>query len=138
MGDQTTCSLCHPSAYCEGCHKVALPHDPETYIYTHGTEAVSAGDACLSCHSQTACDGCHKMPMPHSADYLQKHGQDALDRGTDVCVGCHAPSGCDTCHERHIHPGVPDSVKKKLAAQSSPAGHSAPATSTTSTTIPGS
>jgi hypothetical protein len=137
MGDQSTCSLCHPSAYCQDCHKVALPHDPETYIYTHGTEAVSAGEACLACHSQSSCEDCHKMPMPHSTDYLQLHGQDAADRGSGVCVGCHAPDGCDTCHERHIHPGVPDSVKEKLAAQSSRLRESVSTTSTTSTTNPG-
>lgn len=138
MGDQSTCSLCHPREYCQRCHKVELPHDPETYIYTHGEEAVSAGEACLSCHSQTACDGCHKMPMPHGADFLQQHGEEALDRGSDVCVGCHAPDGCETCHTRHIHPGVPDSVKEKLAAQSRRAQASVPTSPTTSTTNPGS
>lgn len=139
MGDQATCSLCHPSEYCQRCHKVLLPHDPSTYIYSHGKEAVSAGaEACVPCHEQTSCAGCHKVPMPHDADYLQQHGNQALERGTQVCVECHAPADCDTCHLRHIHPGVPDSVREKLAAQSSGAGPSDPAISTTSTTSGGS
>lgn len=138
MGDQSTCSLCHPSSYCEDCHKVSLPHDPVTYIYTHGKEASAGSESCFSCHSQTSCDDCHKVPMPHDATYLPQHGSDAKKRGADVCLGCHIADGCEACHVKHIHPGVPKSVQEKLKAQAAATGSSVPTTSTTSAASGGS
>jgi hypothetical protein len=138
MGDQSTCTLCHQGEQCKGCHDVALPHDLERFIYTHGEEAVAAGDACLACHDQAGCRDCHGMPMPHPAGYLEGHGEDGLKRGVEVCAGCHAPDGCAACHLRHIHPGVPQAVKDRLSAQPETGGPSPRVTPTTSTAAQGS
>ena len=138
MGDESTCSLCHPSSYCERCHKIGLPHDPDTYIYTHGKEAGAGSEPCFSCHIQASCDGCHKLPMPHGAEYLRQHGLDAKERGADVCMGCHVANGCNLCHSMHIHPGVPQSVQDKVNAEVAAAQSPHSTTSTTSTASGGS
>jgi hypothetical protein len=114
-GDLITCSLCHQPSFCRECHGVDLPHRTSSFIYDHGNEARDPSACTDLCHSQKTCDTCHLIPMPHAADYLPAHSKEALLHGRDVCTSCHLETGCVTCHLRHIHPGVPDSVKEKLS-----------------------
>ena len=122
LGDSATCTICHKPTECVTCHGVELPHQRDTFIYTHGTDALENEEACFACHSKAACDGCHQVPMPHPDQYLRLHGPDANAKGVEVCATCHTESGCQVCHLKHIHPGVPQKVIDKLEAQTESAG----------------
>ncbi len=117
MGDLTTCKSCHGGTFCYQCHSLNVPH-PEGYLGKHGQDVISRSDGrahCLTCHKNgTACENCHGLPMPHPAGFLQQHSKQVKKSGDAVCLRCHDKSSCDTCHDRHIHPGLLDSVKKAL------------------------
>jgi NapC/NirT cytochrome c family, N-terminal region len=114
MGDLTGCPTCHPRSSCASCHKIPLPHDPNTFPYTHGKDATANRDACLSCHEQAFCDACHQMPMPHPATFLATHVNTTDPKSTAVCLRCHVAQDCTRCHDAHVHPPLPPDVVKQL------------------------
>ena len=120
MGDESTCSLCHPSSYCEGCHKINLPHDPVNYIYTHGKEAMCGQRAVLLVsHSRPPAMTATSSPCLTSAELPPATwGRTPRSAGRTSVWAATLANGCDTCHVKHIHPGVPQSVQDKLKAQS--------------------
>ncbi len=114
-GDLVTCSLCHQPSYCRECHDVDLPHRTSSFIFGHGSEARDPSACTDLCHSQKSCDACHQIPMPHPSEYLPAHKDEAIQFGPEVCSGCHLEIGCIACHVRHIHPGIPDSLRQELS-----------------------
>jgi len=114
MGDLSTCAVCHEPSECRKCHGVDLPHDRQTSVFSHGSEAQEAGPACYECHGEATCVACHVIPMPHADDYLQGHSKDAVEQPPGTCGTCHLQSGCERCHLRHLHLGVAPEIIEKL------------------------
>ncbi|MCL4367726.1 MAG: cytochrome c3 family protein [Actinobacteria bacterium] len=114
MGDLTGCPMCHARSSCAGCHKIPLPHDPNTFPFTHGTDAIANPDACISCHKQAFCDSCHQMPMPHPATYLATHVNSTSPRDEAICLRCHVAEDCTRCHDAHVHSPLPPDVVDRL------------------------
>ena len=54
------CLTCHKtSAFCEGCHKIEMPH-PAGFLQKHSSIATSMEDpACAPCHPLEDCKSCH-------------------------------------------------------------------------------
>jgi nitrate/TMAO reductase-like tetraheme cytochrome c subunit len=104
MGDLSTCTLCHDSKKCQGCHGIPLPH-PEIFIKTHGKDSLQPSATCLTCHKQSFCDNCHAMPMPHPKGFLPKHPAYANSTNDPRCLRCHPSDSCSDCHLDHVHPG---------------------------------
>lgn len=106
MGDQGSCSTCHPDGFCAQCHRVPVPH-PQDFGATHGGYAVKDEAACVTCHKskEKFCDACHTVPMPHPDDFLKRHSRVAKGTADIRCIRCHVDTDCTACHENHIHPG---------------------------------
>jgi len=104
MGDQATCSACHPKNYCVKCHGPGLPH-PTTFRRTHPSVAIRPDAKCTMCHKQTFCTDCHGLPMPHPLSFIKTHSARVKAEGTKLCYRCHSRNDCTTCHVMHVHPG---------------------------------
>jgi len=103
MGDQLTCSACHPKGYCAKCHGPGLPHGPG-FLAEHSAVALSPGQKCLTCHTKTFCTDCHGIQMPHPKGF-PTHSSLVKKNGDKVCRSCHSQKDCTQCHELHVHPG---------------------------------
>jgi hypothetical protein len=137
MGDLTGCPTCHARSSCAACHKIPLPHDPNTFPFTHGKDALANRDACLTCHKQAFCDSCHQMPMPHPAAYLAAHVGQAARAGQEVCLRCHVAADCKRCHDAHVHSALPPGTVTQIQ-QGLITTQTATTTATTATTaVPG-
>jgi hypothetical protein len=110
MGDQYTCSACHPSGYCDRCHGVGLPHG-QNFFAQHSTYGASPKAKCTMCHQTAFCVGCHGLPMPHPKGFLPDHANVVRLRSDTVCKTCHTQLDCDRCHTMHVHPGGANGVK---------------------------
>jgi hypothetical protein len=114
MGDLTGCPTCHARSSCATCHKIPLPHDPNTFAFTHGKDAIANREACLACHQQTFCFACHQMSMPHPTDYLAAHVTEAGKTDKALCLRCHVAEDCTRCHDAHVHAPLPPDVITKI------------------------
>ena len=137
MGDLTGCPTCHARSSCASCHDIPLPHDPNTFPFTHGKDAIASRDACLSCHQQTFCVACHQTPMPHPAGYLATHVDTTDANDQEVCLRCHVAEDCERCHAAHVHSALPPEVVTKiqqgLTTATTTTAPGAPAAATTTT-----
>ncbi|PKQ16068.1 MAG: hypothetical protein CVT67_06425 [Actinobacteria bacterium HGW-Actinobacteria-7] len=118
MGDLTTCKGCHEQSVCLKCHNTPVPH-PGGYLSDHGPQVVAMKVAdrtgCMKCHTRHSCDNCHGITMPHPRSFLKVHPTQAKkDRA--LCLRCHSNKSCEECHTKHIHPGLPEKLKKLLLA----------------------
>jgi hypothetical protein len=104
MGDQFTCSACHPAGFCDKCHGPGLPHGA-SFIQAHPTAAVKPGSKCQSCHDKVFCTGCHGLQMPHPEGFKAAHADLARKDGDKLCRSCHSERDCTQCHVMHVHPG---------------------------------
>jgi hypothetical protein len=115
MGNMNTCTLCHATSFCKGCHGIDLPHARVAFPYVHGTEAIAVGnEVCTGCHAEKFCSSCHQIEMPHGATFLPEHSKITAKVGRATCDRCHVPDDCETCHEKHVHPGIPPDMLKEL------------------------
>ena len=104
MGNVATCTVCHSTDDCEGCHGAGVPHGAN-FVDVHSAYAVEADAQCATCHQEAFCTGCHGMQMPHPADFTPAHSSLVKKQGTAKCMRCHVEEDCDECHEMHVHPG---------------------------------
>ncbi len=104
MGDLKTCSSCHPGGFCNKCHGISLPHDPD-FLAKHPAFALVGRPLCRTCHEDRFCKDCHGVDMPHPAGFTPQHSRLAEEVGSAACARCHAKSDCDGCHVKHVHPG---------------------------------
>jgi hypothetical protein len=105
MGDEFTCSTCHPKGYCDKCHGPGLPHGPD-FRATHPAVATNPDARCSSCHKPKFCTDCHGgLQMPHPQSFLKTHSRTVETGGSTVCQRCHSKDDCTNCHVMHVHPG---------------------------------
>jgi len=104
MGDQFTCSACHPQGYCTKCHGPGLPHG-ETFMIEHSNIAKTPEAKCTTCHGPEFCTGCHGVQMPHPSKFTEEHSTIVKKDGEAVCRTCHSERDCSECHLLHVHPG---------------------------------
>lgn len=122
MGDLQSCRSCHNPGYCSSCHDMEVPHPPG-FVARHGREIASipsGRNACYTCHEVRFCDDCHGMPMPHPSGFLKGHAKVAKAAEKGTCGRCHEESSCNECHIGHVHPGLPDSVRRALLSRPVP------------------
>lgn len=106
-GDLSSCSSCHPRAYCADCHGTPIPHSSRWPV-EHGKRLNAARRAaCLRCHEAQWCADCHGVPIPHPTGFLALHGEMTARVGEPVCTACHTKTACDECHLRSSHPQIP-------------------------------
>lgn len=106
MADLRTCITCHEQSDCVRCHGTVIPH-PESFLATHGDEALLTEARCASCHTeQSMCNYCHGMTMPHPTGFKREHTEVAKSRTDAVCLRCHSDLDCLNCHTGHAHPGT--------------------------------
>ena len=103
MGGADTCSPCHDSSKCAGCHGTGVPHVKD-FVNKHSAPASDAGAQCEGCHTETFCTACHGVEMPHPVQFLMKHAEASEPDDGASCLRCHDPVDCTECHERHVHP----------------------------------
>ena len=102
--DITLCRTCHTTAFCVGCHGIALPH-PAEFGGVHGGYSQVGSARCGECHDRAAfCDACHGLRMPHADSYLTSHTTSAHGLNDARCTRCHTASVCQACHKLHTHP----------------------------------
>jgi hypothetical protein len=104
MGDQFTCSACHPQGYCTKCHGPGLPHG-KTFMIDHSDFAKTRGAKCYTCHDKRFCTSCHGVEMPHPSGFTKQHSAIVKKTSDEVCRTCHSQRDCTECHIMHIHPG---------------------------------
>ena len=93
-GDRGSCTTCHASTWCAGCHGVSLPHSAQ-FRARHGREAKAKPTLCGKCHDPVKCTACHNgLPLPHPPTFVSSHGR--LD--AKLCAKCHQRSFCANCH----------------------------------------
>jgi len=103
MGNPATCTVCHRSDACVGCHGPGLPHEAN-FVDTHSKYALDAKAKCDGCHDRTFCDTCHGTPMPHTPQFTRGHAKLSAENPA-LCKRCHGGTDCTRCHLTHIHPG---------------------------------
>ena len=112
--DETYCTLCHKSPFCQECHRAKRPmadgsparfvipenHMETTWVSEHGRPFLEAEGTCWACHDSPSCSRCHVTPMPHPPEWFGQHGVSDFSKRDDAdCNVCHKDRDwCQECH----------------------------------------
>lgn len=113
--DPAYCAMCHPSAFCVGCHtgKKTSPNAPGVAVIPtdhkradwrakHGGKFLDGKGACGSCHTDKSCKRCHKTVMPHPVGWIENH-KPAPGVPNEDCNVCHTNrDSCQKCHHASV------------------------------------
>ncbi len=94
------CSVCHAQSFCEGCHKVSMPHPADWQAAHPETARKVGGQTCDRCHPQkTLCNSCHHKGFdPAAGTWRQQHRNIVATAGAQPCFSCHSSTTCAHCH----------------------------------------
>ena len=96
--DPLFCKMCHEQTFCEGCHKVDVPH-PADWVATHPADAATERAACVMCHQNgepgTPGSPAKLVPVPKSA--AQTASAVAATTTTPRAVSI---TFCNECHHK--------------------------------------
>jgi len=113
--DANLCTYCHAgdaaqlpaSGFCNGCHKVAMPHPEGFGAQGKGnggehqklfTENQTTKEVCANCHNDTFCNSCHHEGAPADQPWVRYHPTPVRESGADACFECHVETYCSACH----------------------------------------
>ncbi|MFU8891745.1 MAG: hypothetical protein ACNA76_08900 [Anaerosomatales bacterium] len=116
--DETYCTLCHKSPFCQECHRAqrvmadgsearfVIPEDHQEAVWLsqHGPKFLDATGTCWACHDSPSCERCHQTPMPHPPGWFEEHGLSEFSKAADAdCDVCHTDrEWCQDCHHDQV------------------------------------
>ncbi|MDF1542760.1 MAG: hypothetical protein RQ731_07820 [Anaerosomatales bacterium] len=116
--DETYCTLCHKSPFCQECHRAqrvmadgsearfVIPEDHQEAVWLsqHGPKFLDATGTCWACHDSPSCERCHQTPMPHPPGWFEEHGLSEFSKAADAdCDVCHTDrQWCQECHHDQV------------------------------------
>lgn len=107
LTERKQCLMCHQASFCDGCHKIQMPH-PAGWAQKSGHPVAAQRDrqVCVQCHGGAAdfCTMCHhKAYDPARGTWVQQHFLEVEAKGASYCLeSCHSPVFCATCHVRNL------------------------------------
>jgi hypothetical protein len=102
-----SCDYCHgdggvQAAFCQGCHKLEMPH-AGGFKDAHKADFAASKytkDVCMNCHAQYFCDACHHPGSVADQPWRTYHPSLVKKDGAKPCFECHEETFCSYCHVR--------------------------------------
>jgi len=113
-----SCAYCHgdgdanSNAFCQGCHKVPMPHPSGFGAKDKGgqhaadfkaTPAKLDRATCTNCHAAAFCNACHHVGSSPTVPWLTQHPSVVKAGNPQDCFKCHKETYCSYCHVRLSH-----------------------------------